>query len=65
MVDRRSLLALGLGGGCGGGRFAVGVVVEEVRFVPPGDVGMRGAVGAERGRGCMAKGVAGMCARQL
>jgi hypothetical protein len=54
---------LGLGGGCGGGRFAVaGVGVGEVRFVPPGDVGMRGAVGAERGRGCMAEGVAGMCA---
>jgi hypothetical protein len=56
---------LGLGGGCGGGRFAVagvGVGVGEVRFVPPGDVGMRGAVGAERGRGCMAEGVAGMWA---
>jgi hypothetical protein len=26
---------------------------------------MRGAVDAERGRGCMAEGVAGMCARQL
>jgi hypothetical protein len=64
MVDRRSPLALGLGGGCGGGCFAVdgvGVGVGEVRFAPPGGVGMRGAVEAERGRGCMAGGVANMC----
>jgi hypothetical protein len=48
-----------LGGGWGGGCFAVdgvGVGVGEVRFVPPGGVGMRGAVEAERGRGCMAEG---------
>jgi hypothetical protein len=31
--------------------------VGEVRFVPPGGVGMRGAVDAERGRGCMAEGL--------
>jgi hypothetical protein len=65
MADRRSLLALGLGGG---GCFAVAgmeVGVGEVRFVPPGGVGMRGAVDAERGRGCMDEGVANMCARQL
>jgi hypothetical protein len=37
----------------------------EVRFVPPGGVGMRGGVDAERGRGCMAEGVVDMCARQL
>jgi hypothetical protein len=43
---------------CGGG-------VGEVRFVLPGGVGMHGAVDAERGRGCMAEGVADMCARQL
>jgi hypothetical protein len=42
----------------------VEVGVGEVRFVPPGGVGMRGAVDAERGRGCMAEGVADMCARQ-
>jgi hypothetical protein len=63
-IDRRSPLALGLG--------VVGVVDVlllmvggQVRFVPPGGVGMRGAVEAERGRGCMAEGVADMCARQL
>jgi hypothetical protein len=39
--------------------------VGEVGFVPPGGVGMRGAVDAERGRGCMAEGVVDMCARQL
>jgi hypothetical protein len=39
--------------------------VGEVRFVPPGGVGMRGAVDAERGRGCMVAGVVDMCARQL
>jgi hypothetical protein len=39
--------------------------VEEVQFVPPGGAGMRGAVDAERGRGCMVEGVADMCARQL
>jgi hypothetical protein len=39
--------------------------VGEVQFVPPGGVGMRGAVDAERGRGCMAEGVVDMCARQL
>jgi hypothetical protein len=61
MVDWRSPLALVLGGGWGGGCFAVdGVGVGEVRFVPPGGVGMRGAVEAERGRGCMVEGVAGM-----
>jgi hypothetical protein len=43
----------------------VGVGVGEVRFVPPGGVGKRGAVEAERGRGCMAEGVADMCARQF
>jgi hypothetical protein len=45
----------------------VGVEVGagEVRFVPPGGVGMRGAVDAERGRGCMAEGVVDMCVRQL
>jgi hypothetical protein len=37
----------------------------EVRFVPPGGVGMRGAVEAEWGRGCMAERVANMCARQF
>jgi hypothetical protein len=31
--------------------------VGEVRFVPPGGVGMRGAVDAERGRGCMVGGL--------
>jgi hypothetical protein len=31
--------------------------VGEVRFVPPGGVGMRGEVDAERGRGCMADGL--------
>jgi hypothetical protein len=31
--------------------------VEEVRFVLPGGVGMRGAVDAERGRGCMVGGL--------
>jgi hypothetical protein len=46
----------------GGG---VGVGGGPVRFVLPGGVGMRGAVDAERGRGCMAEGVADMCARQL
>jgi hypothetical protein len=39
--------------------------VGEVRFVPPGGVGMRGAVEAERGRGCMVEGVVDMFARQL
>jgi hypothetical protein len=39
--------------------------VGEVRFVPPGGVGMRGEVDAERGRGCMAEGVVDMCVRQL
>jgi hypothetical protein len=39
--------------------------VGEVRFVPPGGVGMSGAVDAERGRGCMVEGVVDMCARQL
>jgi hypothetical protein len=39
--------------------------VGEVRFVPPGGVGMCGEVDAERGRGCMAEGVVDMCARQL
>jgi hypothetical protein len=43
----------------------VEVGVGEVQFVPPGGVGMCGAVEAERGRGCMAEGVADMCARQL
>jgi hypothetical protein len=68
MADRRSLLALGPGGGWGGGCFAVAGVevgVGEVRFVPPGGVGMRGEVDVERGRGCMAEGVVDMCARQL
>jgi hypothetical protein len=68
MVDRRSPLALVLGGGWGGGCFAVdglGVGVGEARFVPPGGVGMRGAAEAERGRGCMVEGVAGMHARQF
>jgi hypothetical protein len=37
----------------------------ELRFVPPGGVGMRGEVDAERGRGCMVEGVVDMCARQL
>jgi hypothetical protein len=67
-IDRRSPLALGLGGGWGGGCFAVDGVGGgggPERFVPPGGVGMRGAVEAERGRGCMAEGVADMCARQL
>jgi hypothetical protein len=39
--------------------------VEEVRFVLPGGVGMRGAVDAGQGRGCMVEGVADKCARQL
>jgi hypothetical protein len=39
--------------------------VEEVLFVLPGGVGMRGAVDARRGRGCRVGGVAGKCARQL
>ena len=39
--------------------------VGEVRFVLPGGVGMRGAVDAGRGRGCMVEGVADKCARQL
>jgi hypothetical protein len=43
----------------------VEVGVGEVRFVLPGGVGMRGAVDAGRGRGCMAEGVADKCARQL
>jgi hypothetical protein len=43
----------------------VEVGVGEVGFVPPGGVGMRGAVDAERGRGYMAEGVVDMCARQL
>jgi hypothetical protein len=52
----------------GGGCLAVAGVevgVGEVRFVPPGGVGTRGGVDAERGRGCMAVGVVDMCARQL
>jgi hypothetical protein len=36
--------------------------VGEVRFVPPGGVGMRGAVDVKRGCGCMAEGVVDMCA---
>jgi hypothetical protein len=43
----------------------VEVGVEEVRFVPPGDVGRRGWVDAERGRGCMVVGVVDKCTRQL
>jgi hypothetical protein len=39
--------------------------VEEVRFVLPCDVGMRGAVDAGRGRGCRVEGVADKCVRQL
>jgi hypothetical protein len=30
--------------------------VGEVQFVPPGGVGKRGAMDAERGRGCMVGG---------
>ena len=63
MDDRRSLPALEHGG-CFD-VVGVVVVVGEVRFVLPGGVGMRGAVDAERGRGCMAEGVVDMCARQL
>jgi hypothetical protein len=54
--------------GGGGGFFAVaggGGGGGEARFVPPGGVGMRGAAEAERGRGCMVEGVAGMRARQF
>jgi hypothetical protein len=43
----------------------VAMGVGEVQFVPPGGVGMRGWVDAERGRGCMVVGVVDMCARQL
>jgi hypothetical protein len=43
----------------------VAVGVGEVRFVPPGGVGMRGWADVERGRGCMVVGVVDMCARQL
>jgi hypothetical protein len=39
--------------------------VEEVRFVLPGGVSMRGAVDAGWGRGCRVEGVADKCARQL
>jgi hypothetical protein len=42
----------------------VAVGAGEVRFVPPGGAGRCGWVDAERGRGCMAEGVVGMCARQ-
>jgi hypothetical protein len=59
MADRQSLLALGLEDGWGGGCFAVAGVevgVGEVGFVPPGGVGMCGAVDAERGHGGMAEG---------
>jgi hypothetical protein len=41
----------------------VEVGVGEVRFVPPGGVGMRGWVDVERGHGCMVVGVVDMCAR--
>jgi hypothetical protein len=34
-------------------------------ILPPGGVGMRGAVEVERGRGCMAEGVADMRVRQF
>jgi hypothetical protein len=57
-----------LEGGWGGGCFVVGGVVVgvgEARFVPPGGVGMRGVAEAERGRGCMVEGVAGMRVRQF
>jgi hypothetical protein len=43
----------------------VEVGVGEVRFVPPGGVGMRASVDGVWGRGCMVVGVADMCARQL
>jgi hypothetical protein len=45
MADQRSLLVSVLGGGLGGGCLAVAGVevgVGEVRFVPPGGVGMCG-----------------------
>jgi hypothetical protein len=58
-----------VGGDLGGGCLAdVGaeVVVEVVRLVPLGDVGMRGYVDAEWGHGCMVVGgCVDMCARQL
>jgi len=63
MADRRSLPALEHGGCFDVAGVVVGV--EEVRFVLPDGVGKRGAVDAERERGCMVEGVVGNYARQF